>query len=54
MFVYDSELLVDISLGSLDDPTQISPKDNTQTSSQLPWIKLADALPSFSKGRPDE
>ena len=54
VFVYGSEPLVDISLGSLDDPTQITPKDNTQTSSQLPWIKLADALPSFSEGRPDE
>ncbi len=51
-FLYEFEPLVDIALGSLDEPARIAPKDNTRTSSQLPWIKLADGLPSFSEGRP--
>ena len=51
-FLYNSEPLVDISLGSLDEPTHIVPKDNTHTSNQLRWVKLADGLPSFPEGRP--
>ena len=53
-FQYRSHPLVDISLGSLDDPAGIAPRDHTQTSSRLPWIQLADGLPDFAGGRPDE
>lgn len=53
-FLYNSESLVDISLGSLEDPTRVVPRDNTQTSSRLPWVKLADGLPDFPEGRPDD
>jgi hypothetical protein len=50
-FIHRDHPLVDISLGSLDDPAAIVPKDHTQTSSRLPWIALDDGLPSFAGGR---
>jgi len=37
--------LVDLTLGSLDEPTALPPKDHTFTRSQLRWLVFADGLP---------
>jgi hypothetical protein len=43
--------LVDLTLGSLDDPNAIAPKDHTDTQSQLDWLTFADGLPRFATTR---
>ena len=45
---------IDVTLCSLDHPEAVTPKDHTRTSSQLPWIKLADELPSYRESRQEE
>ena len=42
---------IDVTLCSLDHAEALAPKDHTRTSSQLPWIKLADGLPSYHESR---
>lgn len=42
---------LDVTIGSLDDPEQVPPRDHTQTSSQLSWVELADGLPRLPEGR---
>ena len=42
---------IDVTLCSLDTPAAVRPKDHTWTSSQLPWVKLADGLPSYRESR---
>jgi hypothetical protein len=42
---------VDITICSLDEPGSVQPKWHIWTRSQLPWIKLADGLPTFPKSR---
>ena len=43
--------VVDVTLGSLDDPNSSPPKDHTWTSAQLQWICLADQLPQYREAR---
>lgn len=38
---------IDITTCSLDVLTDVGPQDHTFTSSQVPWLKLADGLPRF-------
>ena len=40
---YDDEL--DISAGSLDDPTEVTPDDHIWSDGMLPWLKFDDGLP---------
>ena len=42
---------IDVTLGSLDEPEEISPEDHTWTEHQLSWIALADDLPRYSGHR---
>lgn len=42
---------IDVTVCSLDHPEAVEPKDHTQTSSQLPWVKLADGLSSYRESR---
>ncbi len=42
---------IDVTLCSLDNPEAVLPKDHTRTSSRLPWVKLADGLPSYRESR---
>lgn len=42
----------DVTLASLDHPEQIAPLDHIHTSSRIPWVRIADGLPSFSDERP--
>ena len=42
---------IDITTCSLDDATDVGPQDHTFTASQVPWLKLADGLPSYQRSR---
>lgn len=42
--------LVDIYIGTLDDPAAIVPTYHVFTEEQLPWFEIADALPRFAQG----
>jgi len=42
---------LDVTTCSLDHPERVAPRDHTHTSSQLPWVKLADDLPRFLAAR---
>jgi hypothetical protein len=37
----------DVTLGSLDSPERIQPAHHIFTTTRLPWIHLADGLPTF-------
>ena len=41
--------LVDITIGSLDDPSQIAPTFHYWDSRRIPWLKIADGLPRHAK-----
>ena len=36
-----------VRLGTLDDPTALSPDVHIFTRSKLPWVRLPDDVPSF-------
>lgn len=42
---------IDITTCSLDGATDLSPQDHTFAASQIPWLKLADGLPSYARSR---
>jgi hypothetical protein len=42
---------IDLTLGSLDEPNGIAPRDHTYTRSQCSWLRLADGLPRFETAR---
>ena len=42
---------IDITICSLDVATEVEPQDHTFTASQVPWLKLADALPAYRRSR---
>jgi hypothetical protein len=42
---------IDVTLGSMDDPDQLSPEDHTWTESRISWIVLADHLPTYPRER---
>ena len=42
---------IDVSIGSLDEPERVLPKDHTFASSKLTWVKLADGLPEYREAR---
>lgn len=44
---------IDVTVGSLDEPEQVVPVDHTWMEDRLPWIQLADNLPTFSRSRPE-
>jgi hypothetical protein len=41
---------IDVTIGSLDDPESVRPRDHTQTSTALSWVRLGD-LPAFAESR---
>jgi hypothetical protein len=41
----------DITMGSLDDPAGVAPRDHTFTGDKLPWVILADGLPQYRRSR---
>ena len=42
---------IDVTIGSLDHPEQMAPRDQLWVSDRLPWIKLADDLPQYETRR---
>jgi hypothetical protein len=42
---------IDITTCTLDVSTDVEPQDHTFTSSQVPWLKLADGLPTYQRSR---
>ena len=44
---------IDVTIGSLDEPDQVTPRDHTRTRNKLAWDKLGDGLPAFADARGD-
>ncbi len=44
--------LIDIAIGSLDDPARMAPAVHIWDSKRLPWMQLADDLPRFPEFPP--
>ncbi|HME73739.1 MAG TPA: GFA family protein [Myxococcota bacterium] len=42
---------LDITLGSLDEPESIQPKDHTHVRSKLSWVDHMEGLAQYSQGR---
>jgi hypothetical protein len=45
---------VDVTIGSLDEPERVSPKDDTHTDSKVAWVAVDDRIPAFAGARPEE
>ena len=46
--------LIDITIGSLDDPGQVPPTLHYWESERLPWVHFADQLPRYPEFPPTE
>jgi hypothetical protein len=46
--------LIDITIGSLDDPEQIAPDFHYWESRRLRWVQFADALPRHAEFPPTD
>ena len=46
--------LVDITIGSLDEPEQMAPAFHYWESKRLPWLQFADALPRHAEFPPTD
>ena len=46
--------LIDITVGSFDDPTKLPPQMHIWESKRLPWIEMTDALPRHQEFPPQE
>jgi hypothetical protein len=44
---------IDVTVCSFDEPARVTPADHTWTDDRLPWIQLADGLPSYGRARPN-
>ncbi|MES2921110.1 MAG: GFA family protein [Verrucomicrobiota bacterium] len=42
---------IDVTVCSFDQPATVVPADHTWVDDSLPWICLADGLPTFGRGR---
>ena len=42
---------IDVTTCSLDDPDRLPPKDHTHVATRLPWMQLADGLPTHQGAR---
>lgn len=42
---------VDVTVASLDHPESVTPTDHIWVEDRLPWIKLADGLPTHARAR---
>ena len=45
---------IDVTVASFDRPNAVSPADHIWVEDRLPWIRLADELPEYRQGRPDD
>ena len=46
--------LIDITIGSLDDPGRVAPSFHYWESRRLPWLHLADGLPRYPEFPPTQ
>lgn len=44
---------IDVTVCSFDHPDRVSPADHTWVDDRLPWIRLADELPTYAQNRPN-
>lgn len=42
---------IDLTAGTLDDPSALAPRDHIWVENAPPWLHLADALPRYPRGR---
>lgn len=45
--------LIDITIGSLDDPRRVAPECHSWESMRLPWLQLDDGLPRHAEFPPE-
>lgn len=43
---------VDVNVGSLDDPSTVSPEYHIWCQSRVSWFETADQLPEYQQGKP--
>ena len=46
-FILDGAAELDVTVGSLDDPTTAKPGYHIFADTRLPWLQLADELPEY-------
>jgi hypothetical protein len=46
--------MIDVTLGSLDDPASLAPQMHNWDSTRLPWLATADSLPRHAEFPPQE
>ena len=42
---------VDVTVCTFDEPAGVTPADHTWVEDQLPWVRLADGLPTYRRQR---
>jgi hypothetical protein len=42
---------IDVTVCSFDEPAKVTPADHTWVEDRLPWIQLADGLPTYRRKR---
>ena len=45
-------IMIDVNVGSLDDPSRVTPECHIWYSSKLPWFESRDSLPRYEKNKP--
>jgi hypothetical protein len=45
---------IDVTLGSMDDPSLLKPTSHIWMQDELPWLQVADGLPQFSGWRKED
>jgi hypothetical protein len=44
---------IDVNVGSLDDPSLVSPEYHIWCQSRITWFEIEDSLPKYQKGKPN-
>jgi hypothetical protein len=42
---------IDITIGSLDDPNDLPPKDHSEAAGKIRWVRVDDGLPVYRERR---
>ena len=48
---HNHEDSIDITAGTLDDPSGLEPADHVWSDRKLPWVHMDDGLPRYGRGR---
>jgi hypothetical protein len=49
----DTPGTVDVTVCSLDEPASVAPQDHVYHDGKVPWVRLADGLPTYRRRRAD-